>query len=145
MKKLYTLLFLALASVSFGQSPILTAILDGPCPGGIPKILEIYANGTVDFTQFTLQNQTNANTTWGTGTSGSQDLSAFGTRTDEFVYVIMTNDALATATGEYPNITAANSIESPTMNLNGDDRVRIINTASTTVIDQFGESDVDGS
>lgn len=145
MKKLYTLLFVAFTGVSALAQPVLTAILDGPCTGGIPKILEIYANGPVDFTLYTLQNQTNANTTWASGASGAQDLSALGTRTNEFVYVIMTNGVLATATAEYSNITAANSLESPTMNLNGDDRVRIVNTATTAVIDQFGVSDVDGS
>lgn len=145
MKKLYTLFFALLTIPSFAQVPVLTAVLDGPCTGGIPKVLEIYASGVVDFTQFTVQNQTNANTEWAVGTSGSQDLSALGTRTNEFVYVIMTNNNLAIATAEYPNITAANSLESPVMNLNGDDRVRIINTASTVVIDQFGESDVDGT
>lgn len=141
MKKLYTFLFMAVAATSFAQSPILTAILDGPCTGGTPKVLEIYASGTVNFAQYTLQNQTNANTTWG----APQDLSALGTRTNQFVYVVMSNSTPAIVVAEYPFITAANSLESPTMNLNGDDRVRIINTASTAVIDQFGVSDVDGT
>lgn len=144
MKKLYTLLFVALSSASFAQSPVLTGILDGPCTGGVPKILEIYANGTVDFTNINLENQTNANTTWGTGTSGTQSLASFGTRTNEFVYVIMTNANLAIATAEYANITVANSLESGTMNLNGDDRVRLVNTTNSSVIDQFGVSDTDG-
>lgn len=142
MKKLYTLLSLVILAFSANaQTPVLTAILDGPCTGGTPKLLEIYANGTVDFTQFTLQNQTNANTTWG----ANQDLSSFGTKTNEFVYVIMTNNTLSIATGEFSNVTAANSLESGTMNLNGDDRVRIINTVSSDVIDQFGVTDVDGT
>lgn len=141
MKKLYTFLFMAVAATSFAQSPVLTAILDGPCAGGTPKVLEIYASGTVNFAQFTLQNQTNANTTWG----AAQDLSSLGTRTNQFVYVVMTNNTPSIVITEYPFITAANSLESPTMNLNGDDRVRIINTASSAVIDQFGVSDVDGT
>jgi hypothetical protein len=145
MKKFYALALLMVAGLSYGQNPIITAIVDGPCSGGTPKLLEIYANGTVDFTQYSLQNQTNANTTWGTGASGTQDLSTFGTRTNTFVYVIMSNNNLAQVTGEFPNVTAANSLESGTMNLNGDDRVRIINTSTTAVIDQFGVSDVDGT
>lgn len=142
MKKIYTLLFsVALAFGANAQSPVITTVLDGPCTGGLPKLLEIYASGTVDFTQFTLENQTNANTTWG----APQDLSAFGTRTNSYVYVVLTNGNLSVATTEFPNVTAANSIESGTMNLNGDDRVRIINTATMAVIDQFGVSDVDGT
>jgi hypothetical protein len=145
MKKIYTLLFSALVAFSANaQSPIITAILDGPCTGGLPKLLEIYASGTVNFTQFTLQNQTNANTAWGT----PQDLSALGTKTNQFVYVIMTGTSpgnIALATAEFPNVVAGNSLESNTMNLNGDDRVRIINTTSLVVIDQFGVTDVDGT
>jgi hypothetical protein len=145
MKKLYTLFFIALTGVTFAQNAILTAVLDGPCTGGVPKILEIYASGTVDFANINLENQTNDNTAWGTGTSGTQSLASFGTRTNEFVYVIMTNAALAVATAEYSNITAANSLESGTMNLNGNDRVRLVNATTSAVIDQFGESDVNGT
>lgn len=134
MKKFYSLSFILLASTVFSQTPVLTALVDGPCPGGIPKVLEIYANGTVDFTLFTLENQTNANSTW----TAPQSLSALGTRTNEFVYVVMTNNTLAVATSEFPGIVAGNSLESSTMNLNGDDKVRIINTATSVVIDQFG-------
>ncbi len=134
MKKFYTLSFILLATAMFSQNPVLTALVDGPCLGGIPKVLEIYANGTVDFTLFTLENQTNANTTW----TAPQSLAAFGTRTNEFVYVIMTNANLSLATSEFPGIVAGNSIESGTMNLNGDDKVRIINTSTTAVIDQYG-------
>jgi hypothetical protein len=141
MKKFYALALLMVAGLSYGQSPIITGVVDGPCTGGFPKILEIYAQGTVDFTQYTLQNQTNASTTWG----AAQDLSTFGTRSNTFVYVVLTGGNLALATNEFANITAANSLESNTMNLNGDDRIRIINTATTVVIDQFGVSDVDGT
>ena len=142
MKKLYFLSLLLVSTLGFAQ-PVLTAIVDGPCPGGLPKMCEIYAKGTVNFTQFSFQNQTNANTTWGTG-ANLLDLSPLGTRTNEFVYVLYTG-SLAFATPEFPNVTAANSIEGAVMNLNGDDRVRIINTATSAVIDQFGVSDVDGT
>lgn len=141
MKKLYFLSLILVSTLGFSQ-PVLTAIVDGPCTGGLPKVCEIYAKGTVDFTQFSFQNQTNANTTWN---ATPLDLSPLGTRTNEFVYVILTNANLAIATTEFPSITAANSIESSQMNLNGDDRVRIINTSTTAVIDQFGVSDVDGT
>lgn len=143
MKKIYFIGAFLASVMSFGQNPIITAIIDGPCTGGLPKVCEIYANGTVDFTQFTFQNQTNANTTWGANLA----LTPLGTRTNEFVYVILTGTPanLSLATNEFPSITASNSIESNTMNLNGDDRVRIINTATSSVIDQFGVSDVDGT
>lgn len=140
MKKLYFLSLLATA-FSFGQTPILTAFIDGPCTGGYPKVCEIYASGTVDFTQYSAQNQTNANTTWG----ATLDLTPLGTRTNEYVYIILTGGNTSIATAEFPSITASNSIENNVMNLNGDDRLRIINTSTTAVIDQFGVSDVDGT
>ncbi len=140
MKKLYTLSLILMSAFGFSQ-PVLTAFVDGPCPGGLPKVCEIYAKGTVDFTQFSVQNQTNANTTWGTAV----DLSSLGTRTNSFVYIIYTNANIAVATTEFPMIVAGNSIENNVMNLNGDDRLRIINTSSEAVIDQFGVSDIDGT
>ncbi|MFC4738699.1 T9SS type A sorting domain-containing protein [Flavobacterium ponti] len=139
MKKLYFLSLLLGSAIGFAQ-PVLTAVVDGPCTGGTPKMCEIFAKGTVDFTQFSIQNQTNAGTTWG----ATLDLSPLGTRTNEFVYVLNTG-SLVFATPEFPSVVAGNSIEGGVLNLNGDDRIRIINTATTTVIDQFGVSDVDGT
>lgn len=141
MKKIYFLLFTFIGLVSFGQSPIITTILDGDCSGGNPKLLEIYANGTVDFTLYSLENQTNANTgDWG----NLQDLSALGTVTDDFVY-ITTGGSADGITSDFPSLASANVLESNTMNLNGDDRVRIILTADSSVIDQYGVTDVDGT
>ncbi|HLV39447.1 T9SS type A sorting domain-containing protein [Xanthomarina sp.] len=140
MKKIYFLLFTFIGLVSYGQSPIITAIVDGDCSGGNPKLLEIYANGTVDFSLYSLENQTNANTTWG----NSQDLSTLGTVTNGFVYVTTSGSADALAT-EFPSIDPTNTVASNTMNLNGDDRVRIVLTADGTVIDQYGVDSVDGT
>ena len=125
--------------MGFAQ-PVLTAVVDGPCSGGTPKMCEIFAKGTVDFTQFSIQNQANAGTTWG----ATLDLSPLGTRTNEFVYVLNTG-SLVFATPEFPSVVASNSIEGGVLNLNGDDRIRIINTSTTAVIDQFGVSDIDGT
>ena len=141
MKKNYflsLLITILFSAISFAQTPIITAIVDGDCSGGNPKLLEIYASGTVDFTLYSLENQTNANTTW----LNKQDLSSFGTVTNAFVYVSTTGSAAA-LTSDFPSITSV--LESNTMNLNGDDRIRIILTADSTVIDQFGISSEDGS
>jgi hypothetical protein len=140
MKKIYFLFTFLITALSFGQTPIITAILDGDCTGGNPKLLEIYADGAVDFTLYSLENQTNANTTWG----ATQDLSSFGTVTNDFVY-ITTTGSLASIATEFPSLASTTILESNTMNLNGDDRVRIVLTADTTVIDQFGAEATDGS
>ncbi|MDX1773269.1 T9SS type A sorting domain-containing protein [Oceanihabitans sediminis] len=140
MKKLYFLLFTLITTLSFGQTPIITTIVDGDCAGGNPKLLEIYANGTVDFSLYSLQNQTNANTTWG----NSQDLSGLGIVTDDFVYITTSGSADALAS-DFPSLATANVLISNTMNVNGDDRVRVVLTADDTVIDQYGVESVDGS
>lgn len=140
MKKIYFLFTLLIASVSYAQSPIITAILDGDCSGGNPKLLEIYADGIVDFSLYSLENQTNANTTWGS----TQDLSTLGTVTNDFVYITTSGSAAALLT-EFPSLGSATVLVSGTINLNGDDRIRIIETSSSTVIDQYGVDTTDGS
>lgn len=153
MKKIYTLLaIVALSFSAVAQVPMITGILDGDCSGGNPKALELYANGTVDFSLFSLENQTNATVdTW----SQTLSLAPLGIVTNAFVYVIQ-GDAGTVNIGifntEFPGIPAANIFVYPIgsgtpqpLNINGDDRVRLINTATTVVIDQYGESNVDGS
>ncbi len=143
MKKLYTLTLALFVSVfTFAQGPVITGIMDGDCPGGLPKVLEIYANGTVDFSQYSLENQTNTSDSWG----NTFDLSAIGTLTDSFVYIYKENADAPTFATEFPSAlnvldTGASSI----VNLNGDDRIRIIETASSEVIDQYGVEATDGS
>lgn len=147
MKKLYTLLFLAVASASFAQTPIITGIMDGDCTGGHPKVLEIYASGTVDFGNYTLENQTNASTTWGNPLS----LASFGTRTNSFIYVVYGDPVAVGAVfaAEFAAIPSGNvsvyGTSPTTLNINGDDRVRIINASTSAVVDQYGAEGVDGS
>ncbi len=141
MKKLYILMVaIFVTTISFGQGPIITMISDGDCAGGNPKVLEIYANGSVDFTQYSLEIQTNSNTTW----SNTFDLSALGTVTDSFVYLYKESTAGIFA-AEYPSATTTLEVTTSVLNFNGDDRIRIIETASGTVIDQYGVSDTDGT
>jgi hypothetical protein len=140
MKKNYILsliLTFFFAVLSFGQSPIITAIVDGDCSGGNPKLLEIYAKGTVDFTLYSLENQTNSNSTW----ANTQDLSSFGTVTDGFVYV-STSGSSAGLASDFPSVTSV--LETNTMSVNGDDRVRIVLTSDSSVIDQYGVESTDG-
>ncbi|MHA7057035.1 lamin tail domain-containing protein [Aquimarina sp. M1] len=141
MKKFYFLLFtITFSFASFGQSPIITAIVDGTCTGGNPKLLEIYADGTVDFSLYSIENQTNANTTWG----NTQNLAGFGVVTDDFVYVTTTGSA-ASISSEFPSLSMANIITSGALNVNGDDRVRIILDSSGATVDQYGVDGQDGT
>lgn len=144
MKKNYFLLFVAfmVTAMSYGQTPIITMIADGDCTGGVPKVVEIYADGAVDFTLYSLENETNANTTWGNTT----DLSALGTITDSFVYLYYDNGSPQVFSTEFSSATNPLDLTSSSvLSVNGDDRVRIIKTADATVIDQYGVSDTDGT
>lgn len=142
MKKLYTLLsVIAFAFSVNAQTPIITGIMDGDCTGGNPKVLEIYASGTVDFTLYSLQNQTNAGTTW---TAVPVSLSSLGTVTNAFVYVVSTDAALTVFTTEFPSLMPATTLVNNIVNMNGNDRIRIINSTTMDVIDQFGVTDTNG-
>ncbi|AXG73456.1 T9SS C-terminal target domain-containing protein [Flavobacterium arcticum] len=146
MKKIYSLSLLMAVSLSFAQTPIITGVMDGPCTGGHPKAVEIYANGTVDFANYSLENQSNANTTWG----NTLNLASFGTVTDDFIYIVSadTNTSFSSEFADVPSshifYTSTENGEPAPVSINGDDRVRIIDVGMT-VIDQYGEEGVDGS
>jgi len=147
MKKYYLLLTMLISFLSVGQgTPIITMIADGDEAGGTPKVVEIYAHGTVDFSQFSLEKQANANTNWG----ATFDLSPLGTVTDGFVYVYKDGDlnGQSAFAVNFPSVQTSQALDIGTasiLNINGDDRVRIIETASTTVIDSYGVDGQDGT
>lgn len=140
MRNFYLLLLLLMATFSFAQSPIITAIVDGDCTGGNPKFIEIYADGTVDFSLYSIENQVNANTTWGNTTN----LAPLGIVTDDFVYVTSAAD-FTVLNQEFPSTIGAPTLVSGAVNNNGDDKVRIIEDATLSTIDQFGVDGVDGT
>ncbi|HZH86836.1 MAG TPA: hypothetical protein VFD77_05925, partial [Brumimicrobium sp.] len=138
MKKFYLLIMLFMSTTAMTQTPIITSIVDGDCSGGNPRVIEIFAQGSVDFTQYSIQLQSNGGS-WG----ALLDLTSLGTITDEFVYVHKGDVSFA---AEFPSVT--NTLDAGTSsvaNFNGDDGIRIIITANSTVIDQYGEDAVDGT
>src|SRR5690554_6291348 len=138
MRKIYLLIMLFMSTTAMTQTPIITSIVDGDCSGGNPRVIEIFAQGSVDFTQYSIQLQSNGGS-WG----ALLDLTSLGTITDEFVYVHKGDVSLA---AEFPSVT--NTLDAGTSsvaNFNGDDGIRIIITANSTVIDQYGEDAVDGT
>ena len=139
MKKITFLLLACLVSTfSFAQTPMITMISDGDCTGGNPKVVELYANGTIDFSQYSLEIQTNANTTW----DNTFNLAALGTITDDFAYIHTDDPSFAT---EYPNAVNSLATTSSVVNFNGDDRIRLVQDSNGSVIDQYGAEGVDGT
>ena len=145
MKQFYLLLTFLVALTSFGQgTPIITMIADGDETGGKPKVVEIYANGTVNFDNYTIEKQANANTNW----VNPLDLStlSIGTVTDAFIYIYRDNDQGAYA-ANFASVTSS-SYDVGNHNalaFNGDDSIRIIETGSGNVVDVFGVDGQSGS
>src|SRR5690554_1071648 len=138
MKKFYLLMLLFISTTVMGQTPIITMIMDGDCTGGAPKVVELYAQGTVDFSNFSLEKSSNGGA-WG----NAFDLSPLGTVTDEFVYIYKDDPSFAT---EFPNVTNnAFPTTSSAVDFNGDDAIRLINTGVGTVVDQYGADNTDGT
>jgi len=128
-----------ISGFSFGQGPIITIISDGDCSGGTPKMVEIYAQGEVDFTLYSLENQTNANTSWG----ATMSLASFETVTNDFIYIYLDSSDPEVFATEYPSASPAE--ENNVANFNGDDRIRIILDSDSSVVDQYGVDAEDGS
>lgn len=145
MKQIYFLAMLFISAFSFAQTAVITSYVDATCSGATPRILEIYVDGTVDFTGWKIIKQTNGNGFAPGSTSRSEiDLSALGSKTNEFVYATNDEAGLArefniTLDANDPNIVISGNINS-----NGDDAFQIIDN-NDTVIDRFGEDGVQAS
>lgn len=139
MKKITLFFALMVTFFSFGQTPIITMIADGDCSGGTPKVVEIYADGTVDFSNYTLQKSANG------GEFGSNlNLTELGTVTDEFVYLYKdgeTDGGESIFAAEFPSATNTLATTSDAVNFNGDDAIRIILDSDSSVVDQYGNEE----
>ncbi|MDN6279645.1 MAG: choice-of-anchor J domain-containing protein, partial [Psychroflexus sp.] len=121
----------------YADDAIITGYIDSPCPGADGRTVEIYVDGTVDFTGWNLVRQSN-----GGGYTTNVDLSSLGSLTDEFVY--LTNDE-ATLDVEFSiNSSTHNVIENSVISSNGDDAFQITDVGDV-VVDRFGEENVDGT
>lgn len=138
MKKLYMFLVAILVtSLSFGQDMIITGLFDGPLPGGVPKVAEIYViNNIADLSIYGLGSANNGGGSDGEEFTFPADTASAG----EFIYV-----AKEDAGGEFNAYFGfqPNYIESSAVNFNGDDAVELF--MGGNVIDTFGDINVDGT
>ena len=164
MKKLYFLSLVLLSAASFGQSVVITKVIDGTLPHGgcdettgtfSPRIIEMYVSGTIDFdaNDYRLQTESNGAANegdiyWG---GNGMYMSNLGEITNSFIYAVNMPDdngtplyegALPIFTDLYPNISINNVIFSGyAPNMNGNDAIRIATYDGDnliSVIDQFG-------
>ena len=138
MKKLY-FLFSMLFAFSFAnaQEAIITGYVDSPCASAAGRTIEIYVDGTIDFstgTGWNLVRQSN-----GGGFTGNISLVSLGTISNSFVYVTNNSTTLSSEFGITTNVLVNSGISD-----NGDDAFQIVDDMGT-VIDRFGEDGVDGT
>lgn len=139
MKKI-TLLILSflITSLSFGQDLVISGIIDASLTGGTPKAIELYVvNDINDLSTYGIGSANN-----GGGTDGVEfELSGSATA-GSYLYIASEEPMFNAFFGFSPDF--VNNVA----NNNGDDAIELFSNVSGgtgTVIDTFGELDVDGS
>ncbi|QTD36947.1 T9SS type A sorting domain-containing protein [Polaribacter batillariae] len=143
MKKNYLLKFTFLFLFTFGiskasaQTVVITAVVDGTlknagCNAGSgfsdPRFVELYVDGTIDFTGYDLGQSSN-----GSASYVKKSLDGLGTISDQFVYIVTNGDEV-TFNEAFPGKTVL-SVAFTT--INGDESFRITDNTNT-VLDAFG-------
>ena len=138
MKKNYFLFtFLVLSFVSFAQNVTITKIIETDCGAPYVKSVELYVDGTVDFSTEVVLNYMQNGDPW----SNIQiDVSSFGTISNKFIYIVRD---IALMQAEFPGTTfdASNTIEEGSRSTNGDDGYQIV--LNGAVVSQFGKTETD--
>jgi hypothetical protein len=136
MKKIYTLLLGLCCLSAFSQNVTITKIIETGCSSPFVKTVELYVDGTVDFSSEVTLNYMQNGAPWA---DNQIDISALGVQTDAFVYVIRDIDLMQ---AEFPSITfdATNSVV-VTSATNGDDGYQVV--LNGEVVSQFGRTETD--
>jgi hypothetical protein len=117
---------------------IITGIMDGPLPGGNPKVLEIYAmNNVTDMSQYSVQYAGNGSTTYNLVTN----FDPISLNAGDFYYISTDSAAFNLFMGfdaDVVNTTFPNGLF-----INGDDHVALFRGA--TAVDFLGDFGVDGT
>ena len=113
---------------------IITAVIDGPLSGGVPKGVELYVlNDVADLSIYGLRSANNG------GGTGSIEFTfpAVTANAGSFIYVASETDAFTEFFGFAPNYTSGAA------NINGDDAIELFKDGN--VVDVFGDVDTDGT
>ena len=117
-----------------GSEMLITAIFDGPLAGGLPKGCEVYVRSDIaDLSHFALGWANN-----GLGTDGIEfTFPAVAVPAGTYLYVASESTGFTTWFGFAPDYADIDA------NINGNDAVELFKDGS--VVDQFGDPDVDGT
>jgi hypothetical protein len=114
---------------------LISAVVDGPLPGGLPKAVELVACSDIsDLSIYGLQSANN-----GGGASAAEFTFSSGTSASagDFIYIASETDQFLSFFGFSPNFLDSAA------NINGDDAIVLYK--NDAIIDVFGETNVDGS
>lgn len=138
MKHIYFFLLLFFSFASFGQNVTITKVIETGCADPFVKTVELYVDGTVDFSTDVVLNYMNNGAAW---SANQIDISGFGVQSNKFLYIVRDIPLMQT---EFPNTTfdASNTIVTGTAT-NGDDGYQIV--LNGKVVSQFGETETDGT
>lgn len=139
MNKIY--IIIALLSFAVGNSQvIITGIMDGDLSGGNPKVIELYVNGTIDLSEYSLWRSSN-------GGDFAYQFDLSGTFTNRFVYLGGTsNGGEAQFVSVFGNAGVfSDVIFNSAVNGNGDDGFQIVKKSDSSVIDQVWTTDTNDS
>jgi len=137
MKKIYFLFFL-ICSMGMAQNVTITKVIETDCSSPFLKTVELYVDGTVDFSTEVVLNYMQNGDPWA---DNQIDISGFGQQSDTFLYIVRD---IALMQAEFPSTTfnASNTLEVGT-STNGDDGYQIV--LNGIVVSQFGETETDGT
>ena len=125
---------MALARGAIAQELIITGVIDGPLSGGLPKAVEVYVVSDVaDLSIFGVGGANN-----GGGSDGEEfTFPAVPATAGDFIYVASESTGFTAFFGFSPDYTSFAA------SINGDDAIELFK--SGTVVDVFGDINVDGS
>jgi hypothetical protein len=112
---------------------MITGVLDGPLPGGLPKVIELYA--FADIADLSIYGVGSANN--GGGSDGEELTLEGSASAGDYIWIASEDVEFANVFGIAPDYV------SDAAGINGDDAVELF--LNGTVVDVFGEIDVDGS
>ena len=118
---------------SVGSSLIISGVVDGPLPGGVPKAIEFYA--TADIADLSVYGFGSANN--GGGSDGEEYTFSGSASAGDYIYIALDEPNFNTYFGFNPTDTDNAAA------INGDDAIELFKDGS--VVDVFGDINTDGS
>ncbi len=138
MKKISTLMLAVILTAGLAGPAsadlIITGVIDGPLPGGLPKAVELYAvTDIADLSSYGIGSANN-----GDGSDGEEFTLSGSATAGDYIYIATESTEFNNFFGFAPDLTSGTAV-----NVNGDDAIELFE--SGVVVDVFGDIDTDGT